>query len=156
MKRLLVLSDTHGATGRIDLAIIKAGRTDGVIHLGDYVRDAEYIRRKGLEVWNVRGNCDIEGGAETELTLHLGGCRLLLTHGHRLGVKYSLQRVFLRAQEMEAQAVLFGHTHTPLNTYEGGILLLNPGSLAEPRNGKATFALLEAEDGTLRASLKTL
>ena len=108
MKRLLVLADTHGAAAAIDRALHKAGQVDAVIHLGDYVRDAEFIRAKGIEVYGVKGNCDIGSDLETEMLLHIGGKKILLTHGHAYGVKYSLQRLVYRALEVEADAVFSG------------------------------------------------
>lgn len=155
MKKLLVLADTHGGTAAIDRALIIAGSVDAVIHLGDYTRDAEYIRAKGMQVFNVKGNCDFGSDTKTEVLLHIEGHKILLTHGHTCGVKYSLNRLLYRALEKEADAVFFGHTHTPFNGYEDGVLLLNPGSAWEPRESRPTFALLEADKGVLRAYLKT-
>ncbi len=155
MKRLLVLADTHGGTAAIDRVLIKAGGVEAVIHLGDYTRDAAYIRAKGIQVFNVKGNCDFGTDAKTEVLIYIDGQKILLTHGHTYGVKYSLNRLLYRALEKEADAVLFGHTHMPFNGYEEGVLLLNPGSIWEPRESKPTFALLEAGKGGLRAELKT-
>jgi Predicted phosphoesterase len=49
----------------------------------------------------------------------------------------------LFAEQKQADAVLFGHTHIPKVEYSStGRLLFNPGSLGEPRLGRATFGLL--------------
>jgi uncharacterized protein len=154
MKRLLVLADTHGSKAVIDCVLIKAKQIDAVAHLGDYVRDARYIREKGYTVYSVKGNCDYGDDAEAETLLQLGGKRLFLTHGHAYGVKYGCDRLICRAMELEAHAALFGHTHIACNQYESGILLLNPGSAAEPRAKKPSFAILEISEGALRADLK--
>jgi putative phosphoesterase len=156
MKRILVLADTHGAIAAIDRVLLQNNSVDTVIHLGDYTRDADYIRSKGREVHSVKGNCDFGADVETEMVLHMEGQKILLTHGHGYGVKYSLQRLLYRALELEANAVFYGHTHTPMNGYEQGVLLLNPGSVSEPRGKKPTYALVEVNNGSFRADLKLL
>ena len=60
MKKILVVSDTHGNRINIDKALQKYSDADIIIHLGDYVRDAEYIRKRtGKRVYSVKGNCDL-------------------------------------------------------------------------------------------------
>ena len=44
-----------------------------------------------------------------------------------------LRRNLRRARELEAQVVLFGHTHEAFYEYRDGIHFLNPGSLGSPR-----------------------
>jgi len=155
-KRLLVLSDTHGRKTAIDLVLAKAGEVDAVFHLGDNIRDALYIRDSGRTVYCVKGNCDLNDEADTEMILHMAGCRILITHGHKYGVKYGRDKLIYRAMELEVDAAFYGHTHVPYNAYFEGILILNPGSISEPRFGKPTFAVAEVQAGTIRANLKTL
>lgn len=78
----------------------------------------------------------------------LGGMRVLLTHGDRYGVKSGLLRLRLHAQEMGCSLVLFGHTHAACAQEEGGVLLVNPGALADGR-----YAVVAIEDGRVRARL---
>lgn len=156
MRRLLVLSDTHGATDAIDRVLMSAGQVDDVIHLGDYVRDADFIKAKGFTVYSVKGNCDMNSDIVTEQVLHIGSKKIWITHGHNYGVKFSLQRLLYRAMELEADAALYGHTHIAANGYEQGILFLNPGSISQPRHAKPTYALVEIGDGNVKAVLKSL
>ena len=44
MITFLVLSDSHGDVNNLRRAIDLAGRVDGVIFLGDGIRDIEYIK----------------------------------------------------------------------------------------------------------------
>ena len=68
------------------------------------------------------------------------------TH-HR--VKNSLLSLYYRAQEVGACVACFGHTHSAMARWEGGILLLNPGSLRDGR-----YAVLEiGEQGEVKAEL---
>ena len=89
----------------------------------------------------VKGNCDF-GGAEAEELVQILGHKILLTHGHNYGVKYSIDRLCYAAEEKQAEAAFFGHTHRPLVDYYHGILLFNPGSLGEPRGGRGTFGMV--------------
>ncbi|MBQ9942292.1 MAG: metallophosphoesterase [Christensenellaceae bacterium] len=144
-KKILVISDTHRHREAWQAALARAGSVDMVFHLGDHVSDAvamaDALAGKA-KVVAVRGNCDFSGDAAEEEVV-VCGHRFWLTHGHNYGVKYSLQRLCYAAEEKQVDAVLFGHTHVPTLEYYGGILVLNPGSVGEPRGRKATFALLE-------------
>ncbi len=64
--------------------------------------------------------------------------RTLLTHANRYRRRRSLFRLSLRAREAGASLALFGHTHEPTVEWEGGVLLVNPGSL---QNGR--YAIIE-------------
>ncbi len=147
--RIGVISDTHGSLARFEFALSRLGPVEALVHLGDLVRDALDIQaRTGLPVHMVRGNCDSAPGVPLETVIEpLPGIRLLISHGHQYGVKYSLNRLSFRAQELECQAALFGHTHMPQMERQGRVLLLNPGSLSLPRGGQAaSLACLELDD----------
>lgn len=62
--------------------------------------------------------------------------KILFSHGHTFGVKYSLDRIYYKAKEIGAKIVLFGHTHCRYYSYEDGVHILNPGSASCPRDGK--------------------
>ena len=139
--RVLVLSDTHRHLEQMRWAIAQAGQVEYIFHLGDHITDAAQISKyTQAKVVCVKGNCDYSGPAEQEVFLE--GHKILLTHGHQHAVKYSLHRLSSFAQEKEADAVLFGHTHIPCTEYANGRLLYNPGSVGEPRGGKPTFGIL--------------
>ena len=72
----------------------------------------------------VAGNCDFLADAGREECFSLGGARLFVAHGDRYGVKYGLERLSYRAEELGARAALFGHTHAPFAGYAGGVLLV--------------------------------
>lgn len=130
-------------------AIAQAGEVEYIFHLGDNTADAAQIAKySAAPVLSVKGNCDYSGALTEQIILQ--GQKILLTHGHQFAVKYSLDRLAYFAEEHQAAAVLFGHTHVPLSEYVHGRLLYNPGSLGEPRGGKPTFGiLLVTKDGVL-------
>lgn len=150
--KLLVLSDSHGDLRSMKQAV-RAEQPDYVLHLGDCSRDAEHLRQAFpmLAIAGVRGNCDYADYITPEEKLiEYAGVRLLLCHGHRYGVKSSLLRLNMSAQEKEADVALFGHTHRAFCEEKNGIWLLNPGScgydrpscgIIEIRNGKAVCSV---------------
>ncbi len=136
--KILVISDTHGSIDGV-IEFIKAHRQeiDVIWHLGDHHKDAVKIAQKtGFQVHGVKGNCDFNARAPEDLILEVAGYRIMLTHGHVYGVKHSLLRLYLKAQEDRLDMVCFGHTHVAVQTQEHGIVLFNPGSASEPRLGE--------------------
>ncbi len=149
---LLIFSDAHGRTDGMHEAIARqVGRIDGVCFLGDGLRDAEALPLFGTPLYAVRGNCDWSadtGLYRTELTLSLEGHTLLLTHGHMQGVKGGLGALVAHAADVDADLVLFGHTHMPHHEIlpAGMVIgeralarpmhLFNPGSIGHNEDGK--------------------
>ena len=136
--RLLVLSDTHLTTGqgdRLPVAVWEAlGRATAVIHAGDVV-DADLLDqlRSVVPVHAVLGNNDhgLVGCLPERLELEIGGLRLAVVHdsGARVGRAGRLRRWF-----PQADLVVFGHSHQPVNELgEGGQRLFNPGSPTQRR-----------------------
>lgn len=154
MTKIFIVSDTHGDLSRAAEALRQEEPVDYIFHLGDNVRDAAHLTGTGLVI-SVLGNCDF-GGASLSERISIGGKSLLLTHGHSQGVKYGLNRLAYFAQEREADAVFFGHTHIPVIEYYNGILLMNPGSISLPRSGKPTYGIVEIEGGFITPYLKTV
>ena len=141
--RALAISDSHGDNAAIQKALDRFGDVEYIFHLGDYAGDAEYIRAHSrARVWSVRGNCDALSDDPYFEEVVICGQRIVLTHGHKLNAKYSVDRLYYYALEHEAKAILFGHTHIAMTQYIDGIWLVNPGSVSEPREGGRSAALL--------------
>ena len=145
--RILVLSDTHGDTGSIELALSSAGAALA-LHLGDCAGDMAFVMRSrpNLPFHAVCGNCDFISAEPAELTLEIGGKRLYLLHGHTKNVQNGDGALLAAAKNRGADIVLYGHTHIARAERVDGMLLLNPGSAKrraafDPR--KASFAVLE-------------
>ena len=144
-----VLSDSHSRHSALR-GLIALGPIDMLFHLGDHCSDLSEEAVGKIPFYRVRGNCDFSGSIPYFLTLDLGGRRFFLTHGHLLGVKTGVGRLICKAKEIGADAVLFGHTHMPMQENEQGILLLNPGSVGLPRGGRpASAAILHIENGQI-------
>lgn len=151
--KILLLSDSHGNLGPAR-RILAAEQPDMVLHLGDLQPDAQRLRAEfpALEWHSVPGNCDGQTDAPAVMLLQREGCRIFGTHGHLHGVKWSLLRLRMAAQEQQAQVAAFGHTHQPYCEYVDGVWLLNPGSCQRD----ACYALIELNGGAPACSLHRL
>lgn len=157
MKRILVMSDTHGRKAAIAAAVANCKDVDCIIHLGDNALDAAHVRElTDKPVYVVRGNCDLSSGAPVELELQIEGVRIAAVHGHQQNVKTSLLRLGFYALEKEANIMLFGHTHVPTEQFYESVTLYNPGSLGEPRGRKPTFGVITVDEGTFRIRTHTI
>ena len=145
MRRILVISDSHGNTSALEKLKREMEKADYIFHLGDHWYDMKpYLADYDRKIYTVFGNCD-GGGEDYEIAIE--GVKILLTHGDRYHVKSSLFRVYLKALEVNAKLVLFGHTHTPINTMKNGVTLVNPGALNNAL--KKTYAVVELNDGKI-------
>ena len=144
---ILIISDSHG---RRDLVreVIDRTRPDAILFAGDGLRDLPDVDPR-CEVHAVRGNCDFSslaapasGECPEEALVILGGIRILLMHGHRYCVKSTLSIAIARAAERQADVLVFGHTHQPVELcirpdgdsgygacLEKPLWVCNPGSL---------------------------
>ena len=156
---LLVLSDSHGRPDLIEEAIRRV-RPDGILFAGDGLRDLTRVELP-CPLWAVSGNCDwlsapliISGNAfepQTEELVTVEGIRILLTHGHKYGVKSGPTAAAYRALELGADILVYGHTHVPveyrLPPAEGGseerkpLILFNPGSIGDRDGSFGTMTI---------------
>lgn len=155
--QIAVVSDTHRSIYELNKLHKIIEGTDMLIHLGDNTDDVEEIAQtyKG-KIINVRGNCDFGSFIPAERLEVIEGKRIFITHGHKYNVKYGLTNLKYKAEEVEADIVLFGHTHESLVEYESGIWFLNPGSAALPRDSAKSIAILKIENNTVDVSLRNL
>lgn len=140
----LIVSDSHGDRLILqDLADFYRGKVERMFHCGDSELPAND------PIWQdfitVRGNCDYDGGFQTVQICRTTADTILLTHGHLQNVKMGLVSLNQLAQQVQANVVLFGHTHELGVTLEKDRLFLNPGSIRLPRGRFRiqTYALLE-------------
>lgn len=147
--RLIIAADSHGE----DWALYEAVRAqmegrdgsavEALLFLGDGENDLELVRRlyPRLRIIAVRGNWDgLYGDLPETDTAQFGGIKILLTHGHRYGVKQGMEEYERAAREHGAQLALFGHTHRAEKYFKDGIWLFNPGSVREGSYGVADIS----------------
>ena len=118
---------------------------DLILHAGD-VGDLSVLDELGKIVPTVA----VHGNDEPEGTKHdlpeqqlvtLSRSRILVWHSHypdpleekrnRPGPwRPKLARIARRAQDVNAQVVVYGHTHVPIVHHQQGVVIVNPGALA--------------------------
>lgn len=145
---IAVVSDTHRIKEYIDIVKEKISKADVLIHLGDNVDDVlELSKVFNGEVYAVLGNCDYSNEYPVERIIDINGFKIFATHGHKYRVKYDLNNIYYRAQELNANIALFGHTHQELIINHNGIILMNPGSVSLPRGRGRSIGFIEIENG---------
>ncbi len=153
--KAIVFSDSHDRVSLMeDLAKKYLSRIDCIIHLGDCTEDTAALRELGKPLFQVRGNNDYDSLYPLERTVSLSGKRIYMTHGHRQKVYWNTDVLYYTAAQEQADVALFGHTHVPYLENEGGIIIMNPGSISLPRGGSGlTFGFLTVEGGKITASV---
>ncbi|WP_020589818.1 metallophosphoesterase family protein [Desulfobacter curvatus] len=159
MKRLLVFSDLHGYLSAWLTIKALAAPGDAVAIAGDLF-DTRYgsynepdfapdqirstIADLDFKLFYIYGNCDVEGfckGFSHELSFKAFGKTIFMHHGHKDTL----------AIPQGTDIIIQGHTHLPQLEKTQNYIHLNPGSIAVPRNGEATFAVIDGNNVSLMA-----
>lgn len=155
--RILVISDSHNRVGTVEKIIRSQPKAKVVFFLGDCDSDMDDMLIKFPDkIFNVvKGNCDFGSVRPATGMDIVNGKRIFFTHGHTFGVKYGTENLVKTAKSNDADIALYGHTHVSQILYESGIYVVNPGSCSEPRNGVASYAVIDImESGILPAIIK--
>ncbi len=147
--RLIVTSDTHRDFYALHTLVEKHHRTaDLFLHLGDGADELEQVKDiyPECKFLSVRGNCDFAVNSSLVGSFSCGDAKIFYTHGHIYNVKYELESLYRAGKEIEANVILFGHTHVPMVDYRDGVHILNPGSLGMPRGEKPTYGVVDITD----------
>lgn len=158
--KVLVLSDSHSTIFDSQIEEIKKyGSYDILVHCGDKYKDAQkYAEKLNIStIYQVPGNCDFDvHDKELVITKIIENKKVLITHGHIHNVKENLQRLIRYAKENDADVVLYGHTHQSHNEIIDNILFFNPGSTIFPKDGRASFGILEISADKIMSSIRVL
>lgn len=150
MKRLAIISDTHGHNENLDraLELIRQRDVDAIIHCGDVCGDGIVERCIEWPAHYVQGNCDFHPEHLRQVVqafgarfhglfgeLELEGRRIAFLHGHES------RRLRETIESGAYDLVCYGHTHVQESHREGETLVLNPGALY--RASVKSFAVVE-------------
>ncbi|KRM24411.1 metallophosphoesterase family protein [Latilactobacillus graminis] len=144
--RFVVVSDSHGDREiLVQLVAHYQDQAVTMLHCGDSELATDDPLFTHMTV--VQGNMDFNGQFPAKTTFSVDNQRVFLTHGHLYGVNTDLTHLLLAAQEVHANLACYGHTHQLDCEMHAGVLLLNPGSIAQPRgpfrNLKGTYAVID-------------
>ena len=172
--KFMIASDLHGSSFYCKKLVdaFSAEKCDRLILLGDILYHGPrndlptgYAPKEVISLLNglsqkiicVRGNCD---GEVDDMVLDfpvladyaiicteaLGNRVIFATHGHR----YNAQNLpVLKSGDV----LLHGHTHIPCFEEQGGIIVINPGSVSIPKNGSEHSYMILEENEFIRRSL---
>ncbi|MGL4730868.1 MAG: metallophosphoesterase [Clostridium sp.] len=136
-----IISDTHRNKSNMDRAVEKLKDCDMIFHLGDNYKDIEYIKQKYTgEIVAIHGNCDTMKKLDKEKVCKIEGYTIFLTHGDNYGVNFNTFKLGYKAMEIGAEIVLYGHSHVASIEEDNNIKFINPGSVGQPRDGRASIA----------------
>lgn len=142
--RIIVMADSHGAGSAVMRIVEKNIYTaDMFIHLGDGADDTLGVLQEHpqIRLFQIRGNCDNRGDLpvsqiiETVTGPDEKTVRIFAVHGHLYSRATREEDIMRAAVENDCGIALFGHTHCRCDRNEDGIMLINPGSCAQPRDG---------------------
>ena len=146
--KILVLSDTHGNIKKTLSVLSFHSDIKEVFFLGDNTSDIDAVKEqfKDKNFHVVSGNCDIASPYKSTDIATINNRRIFFTHGHKYGVKYTLENLKETARENNCTLALFGHTHCSLSAYDDGLYIVNPGSLSFPRDSFPSYAVIDIVD----------
>ncbi len=148
MKRVIVLSDTHGLLRPEVLEYLS--RADVIIHGGDINTQAivDKLREYG-PLYIVRGNNDKEWaeGLPHSITFAVEGVRFFLIHNKK----------DIPADLSDVDVVVYGHSHKYACGERDGLLWVNPGSCGRRRfNQEITLAAMTVDGRHAQAEKVTI
>lgn len=146
--KILVISDNHGDR-QILVEVVQHwyGMVDAIFHCGD--SELEPTDELWQKVVVVKGNCDYDPKFAKSQDVLIGDSCIFMTHGHLYGVNTSLESLIQEATDVNANIVLYGHTHKLAAEKLGDKLVVNPGSISQPRGRFShlkTYAMIEWDE----------
>ena len=156
--KILIVSDTHKSSRNLEQVIEREQPVDMLIHLGDVEGAEDYIKALvDCPVHMVGGNNDFFSDLPREEEFLVEGRRIFITHGHYYYVSMGEDKLKEAARKRGADIVMYGHTHKPAYSAEKGLVTLNPGSIAYPRQmgRQASYIMMELlEDEPPRVEIR--
>lgn len=145
--KVLVVSDSHGDREiLVELIERYKDKVDQLFHCGD--SELEETDTVWDYMTSVRGNMDYTNEYALTQVTDIQNERIFVAHGHRLDVNYTMQELVDAAKEENADYAFFGHTHKAVVEKIDNIVVLNPGSISQPRGHYQvpTYAIVESSN----------
>ena len=163
--KILVFSDSHGYEENIRKVVFQHQLdTDMVLFAGDGIDDINNVKvdYPSIDFEIVGGNREEylyslfpHSDIEYEKIISIGNLKILLSHGHKYKVKYSLDSICKYAFEKGIDIVVFGHTHIPKNEVLNSdsckpLYIINPGSISSSR---PSYGLINIQNGIIKTEI---
>ena len=146
--KIMIVSDSHGEMSNVTKAIKQEKPIDILIHCGDTEgTEGDISLLAECPIYAVRGNNDYFTRLSRELEFEICGRKVMVTHGHYYSVSMGPERLIEEASARGLDIVFYGHTHRPLIEQVDGMYVVNPGSIAYPRQEgrKRTYAIMNID-----------
>ncbi len=157
-----VVSDTHGGLKAWEDSRRFLDDTETIIHCGDVFnpgpgnplpdryapRDlAAAINGSGVPLLMVKGNCDSEVDqlfldpplVSPILVYQVDFLKIVASHGHH----FTEDEWLALGRKYKADILISGHTHRARLQHRDGVILLNPGSTALPKDGPPSVSVID-------------
>jgi putative phosphoesterase len=142
---IIIVSDNHLEKSGLAKVLEYHADADHFLHCGDSNLQPDLDLMKSFVT--VSGNTDFFTGYQNDEIVELAtGENIWITHGHNWSVGIDTDKLIRQAERMvpTPAIVLYGHTHRVDVSMQKGILIINPGSIAFPRDGiRRTYAKLQ-------------
>ncbi len=156
--RIVVLSDTHMPRTAEDLPAAvyeEISKSDMIIHAGDFVEIEILNKLRKLKTTKaVCGNMDtpaIRDELKTKEMIEIGKFKIGLVHGY--GAPAGMIDT-VASEFTGVDAIVFGHTHSPVNMSKDGVLFFNPGSPTDTVFAKInSFGIIEITDDAITGKI---
>ncbi|ADO76509.1 phosphodiesterase [Halanaerobium praevalens] len=164
----IVISDSHGSLSSWKKAETYFTEADMILHAGDILYHGarnplpvgydtkglvEHLNKIDYNLLAVKGNVDalvddwVLPYPLPEFSLiEDNGLRIVIYHGYQH--QTDAERAEF-AKKFGAQMLIYGHTHLPQLKKEAGVILLNPGSIALPKQKSKVPTLAKIKNGQL-------
>lgn len=135
---IIIVSDNHGDTRSLYRVLEHQDEADFYLHCGDSNLPPDWDCTEPFII--VKGNTDYNDDYQLHEHLQLPtGENIWITHGHKEFVGMMPERIIHMARtsflEKTPHIILYGHLHKVDVRMEEGFLIINPGSIMEPRDG---------------------
>ncbi|WP_027107780.1 YfcE family phosphodiesterase [Lacticigenium naphthae] len=142
--KIVIVSDSHLDVYPLEeLLSIYSTEVDGFFHCGDSELSENH------PIWEkmvtVEGNMDFPGNFPLTYSETIENNKIFMTHGHMHQIKLTFDRVIEEANKEKATIILYGHTHIPRVDIIDNKIMINPGSISQPRGEirSKTYCILE-------------
>ncbi len=154
--RILAISDTHSEKIPPQLEA-EFRRADMIVHVGDFCEIALLRRLQAItEVKAVYGNMDgldLRQALPRQAVFRCEEVTIGLVHGEGAPEKVA-ERVGEMFKGQAVDAIIFGHSHQPMNKMINGILFFNPGSPTDKiRPPYLSYGILEVHGKSIKGQI---
>ena len=157
MTKILIFSDSHGDIETM-ARITGTVKPDMVIHLGDYLYDADMLNVEypNINFIKIPDNTNKKNDNDKVKFENIYDKKIMMTHGHFYNVdneEEGLRNIKGIQKLMEfgfgngADIIMFGHSHMPYLNCINGKWIMNPGRIGK-KSSKiiyATYSVLHIE-----------